>query len=125
MSYRITLRIPGLPETTNQATRGKLRHRLRAKREWKRLVWLLLREQGGPRVPAVPLKRAHVTCIRHSSFEPDHDGIVSSFKHIIDGLVEAGVLENDKKINIGIPVYDWQPAPPKQGFCLVTVEEIV
>jgi Holliday junction resolvase RusA-like endonuclease len=118
--YVLEFQIPGLPETTNEVLAMKLRVRLRCKRIWKRTVWLLV---VGKR-PRAPLKRARLTLTRCSSTRPDPDGLVSSFKHIIDGLVEARVLENDRLENIGFPNYAWEKAPSGKGHCKIHIEEI-
>jgi hypothetical protein len=65
-----------------------------------------------------------LTLTRGSSVQPDYDGLVSGFKHVIDGLVLAKVLINDDQETIGIPEYKWVKADPKEGFIRVTVEEI-
>jgi hypothetical protein len=74
--------------------------------------------------PESPFKTAKLTLIRHSSSEPDFDGLVSSFKSSIDSLVECGVIENDKPSNIGQQTYLWRKAPPKKGFIEIIVDPI-
>lgn len=74
--------------------------------------------------PQLPLKKAKLTLTRHSSYEPDFDGLVSSFKQIIDGLVEAKILENDKRENIDVPCYLWKKALRGHGKITVRIEEI-
>lgn len=120
MSYRIELDIPGLPETVNQFYAMKLQKRMSRKRYWKDVVWKLV----GKNRPISPLERARLTLIRCSATRPDPDGLTSSFKHIIDGLVASRVLRNDKYENIGFPRYDWEPAPLRSGRCKVIVEEV-
>lgn len=77
----------------------------------------------GLKRPQSPLPKARLTLIRHSSQEPDHDGLVASFKSISDGLIDAGVIVNDKPSNIGQPTYMWQKARMKEGHIVVKVEE--
>lgn len=48
------------------------------------------------RVPEKPLDRVKMLCERHSTKEPDYDNLVASFKPIRDGLVEMGLLIDDK-----------------------------
>lgn len=74
--------------------------------------------------PKWPLKKAKLTLIRYSSVCPDSDGLVSGFKHIIDGLVIGRVLVNDKFENIGMPTYLWEKAAPRGGRIRVIVEEV-
>lgn len=54
------------------------------------------------------LTNAHITITRCSSREPDFDGLVSSGKHLLDGLVQAKVIPDDKVSIIGQPVYIWE-----------------
>lgn len=117
-NYRLDINLPGLPETTNQVLAMGLRARMRRKAYWKDLVWKLT---AGKR-PAVPLARATLTLIRCSTTRPDPDGLVSSFKHIIDSLTLSRVLENDRHENIGFPNYGWAHAKMGAGHCLIIVE---
>jgi len=71
-----------------------------------------------------PLTRARVTITRCSSTEPDYDGLVSGGKALLDGLVEAGVIVDDKVSVIGQPVYLWEKAKPGKGKVKVRVESI-
>lgn len=87
---------------------------------WKRSVWAAV----WPLRPPEPLKKARLTLTRHSSSRPDTDGLVSGFKHIIDGLVEARVLEDDSFEHIGMPDYRWEKAKSGQGHVSIKVEEL-
>jgi hypothetical protein len=120
MNYTLFIDVPGLPETTNQVLAMSLRARMRQKKVWKEAVWMLA---AGKR-PPTPLKRAKVTLTRFSTTRPDPDGLVSSGKHLIDGLVIAKVLENDRYENIGFPTYEWAHAPAGKGHCTVLVEAL-
>ena len=125
---KVTFTFNRLPKTTN--AKGKSQHWAARKREadyWKKLVWydsrfLFTGSKTG--LPAFPMSRAKLTLIRYSSVSPDFDGLVSSFKHVIDALIAAGILENDKFENIGAPTYEWRKAPPKKGHITVTVETL-
>lgn len=70
------------------------------------------------------MAKAKLTLTRYSSKEPDFDGLCSSFKNVIDGLVEAGVIIDDKMSVIGQPTYAWVKCPPKKGKIKVVVEEL-
>lgn len=74
--------------------------------------------------PPAPLQRAKLTLTRHSSSEPDYDGLVASFKSVVDGLVDAKVLVNDKPANIGIPEYRWMYERAKLGRITIAIEEV-
>lgn len=110
--------IPFLPKPTNQLSRMHWAAKSKMVNEIKVLVRTLV----GHRKPPQPLERATLTLTRFSSTQPDYDGLVSSFKHVIDGLIWAQVLENDKWDNIGAPTYKWNKAPRKKGFIEVVVE---
>lgn len=68
-----------------------------------------------------PLKKAQLILTRVSAVSPDSDGLVSSFKWVIDGLVRAGVLVNDGYGNIGMPEYRWEKGSRGQGKIRVVV----
>lgn len=111
--------IKGLPKMTNT-----LRVHWRVKNDeankWKELVV----ESVKPLWPISnpPLHSAVLSFTRYSTREPDFDGLVSSFKHVQDGLVLAGVLIDDKPKVIGKPNYSWEYARPKQGKIKIKVE---
>lgn len=113
----IHIKIFGLPKRTNNQ-RANWRAVYAERKKWKALVakqLLFLK-------PEFPYQKAKLTLIRHSSVEPDFDGLVSSFKSAIDSLVEQGIIINDKPSNIGQPTYLWRKAPPKKGFIEIIVE---
>lgn len=118
----ILFSLHGLPKTTNSNSRRHWSHQYREATKWKKAVLVAL--NSARMLPDKPLAKARLTLTRFSSSCPDSDGLVSSFKHVIDGLVEAGVLVNDKFENIGMPVYQWEKCPPRKGFVRVMVEEI-
>ena len=121
--YRLNFTLQGLPETTNAArhSNGHWSERHKKDKSWKRQVWVEALQKGRPRQP---LHKASVTLIRYSASEPDFEGLVSSFKTILDGLTEAGVIANDSMSVIGQPAYYWRKAKPKQGKIEVFVEDI-
>jgi hypothetical protein len=116
--YLLELKLHGLPETTNS---GGRKHWWVKTREAKKWIDLVCIETIGKR-PSTPLVSAHLVLTRCSSAEPDFDGLVSSFKHVIDGLIHAGIIVNDKQSTIGQPRYCWEKAPPRGGHIKVRVE---
>ncbi len=72
----------------------------------------------------MPLKKAKLTLTRFSSIKPDFDNRVISFKPIIDGLVLAGVIEDDNEDVIGIPEYPHEKTSPRKGQIRIHVEAI-
>ena len=118
--YVIEFHVAGLPHMTNNNRRhwrAVHKHAVKWKKATAQAVWL----SGG--IPEFPLERAMLTLTRVSSMEPDLDGLISGFKHVLDGLVECGVLANDKPSNIGIPDYRWEKGAPGKGMIKVRVEE--
>lgn len=120
--YRVEFTLNGLPATTNSMGRAHWAVKAKEANNWKTQVCWKIKEHGGP---LKPLEVARLTLTRFSSNEPDPDGLVSSFKHVIDGLVEACVLKNDKISNIGMPDYRWVKCRRGQGSIQVIVEEFV
>ena len=121
MSYKATIEIDGLPKLPNQLLGAHWRVRSTHAANWTKLVGKCFYLQ---RKPPTPLKRAKLTLTRYSSAEPDFDGLVGSFKALIDSLVTLGILENDKTENIGNSVYLWQKTAPKKGKIRIEVEEV-
>lgn len=117
--YEIEFQIPGLPKTINGLS-GKSYHVVRKDRlKFKNLVWMAVREK----LPRAPLKSAKLICVRGSSVAPDYDNLVSSFKAPIDGLVEAGVIEDDNLGVIGVPSFHWEKAKKGHGYIRIRVLE--
>jgi hypothetical protein len=121
MIYRMSFILPGLPKTTNSGNRAHWAVKVKEANKWKQEVyWALICRKD--RMPPRPLARARLTLTRCSSSEPDFDGLVSSFKHIIDGMVECKLLVNDKPSVVGQPQYRWAKAPRGKGFVTIQVE---
>lgn len=118
--YTLEFQLPGLPKLANQLLRSHWGTKVGHANTWKRKVW----RAAWVYKPVTPLTRAKLTLTRVSSREPDYDGLVSSFKSVIDGLVEAGILANDKRENVGVPEYLWRKGPRSPGKVIVRVEEI-
>lgn len=116
MNYSLSIEIPGLPKTINAIGRSHWAMKAREAQYWKQCVITFTFNKK----PSKPLQKARVKFTRFSSVAPDGDGIVSSFKHILDGLVAARILENDKLENIGMPTYEWEKA--KQGAGKIRIE---
>ncbi len=113
----IEFEIEGLPKMTNGFSRQHWIHRHKEAKKWKALVY-----EKVSMAPWMPIAKPKLTLVRCSTREPDFDGLVSSFKHIIDGLKEVGVILDDKQSVIGQPTYRWEYASPKKGKIIVKVE---
>ena len=119
--YTLEFSSKGLPKTTNSKRRfGHWSQYHRETQKWKQtLVPYLLskRPMDGP------LQKSKIILIRRSSVEPDFDGLVSSFKHILDSMVDAKIIANDKPRTI-FPEYKWEKTLQKKGNIVVYVQEI-
>lgn len=118
--YHLHFTLQGLPATTNSMGRKHWSVKAAEARNWK--TWVVF--AVGSKRPCKPLERAKLTLVRYSSGELDFDGLVSSFKHVIDGLKQAKVIADDKYSNIGQPTYLPRKTAPKRGYIEVTVEEV-
>lgn len=115
---KLELEIPGLPPTINAIGRMHWAVKVKNIRMWSNLILASI----GSNRPATPFKKATLSLTRFSSFEPDYDNLVISFKACIDALVKAEVIASDKPSVIGQPTYLWEKASPKKGKIKITVE---
>lgn len=119
--YHTIFEIKGLPKTVNALGRKHWAIKKKHNDDWTKQVFFAL--FGGNGLPDKPLKSATITLTRCSSSEPDFDGLVSSFKVILDSLTRVGVIEDDKPSIIGTPTYVWQQCKQKQGKIRVEITE--
>lgn len=117
--YKLHITIQGLPKTTNSGGRQHWAVKVKEAQRWVSLV----KFHSLGKIPHTPLKKAKLKFIRHSAIAPDFDGIVSSFKHLSDGLVRAGILEDDNMSVTGTPEYKWEKVARGSGFIEIFVEE--
>lgn len=120
--YTLDIVIEGLPRMLNSGAGQSRNWRAvhASKVEWKKKVVAYC---IGKR-PRAPLKKAKLALTRFSAVRPDSDGLVGGFKPVIDGLVDARVLENDRFENIGFPTFLWEMAKRGEGRIRIQVEEI-
>lgn len=118
-NYRMMFQINDLPKPIN-AVGGHWRHRNNEAKKWRNIIFNVTL---GKR-PKTPLTKAKLELTRYSSRSPDYDGLVSSFKHVVDGLITSGVIESDTLKVIGIPKFDWVYAKQKAGRIEVKVFEV-
>lgn len=118
--YILKFEIEVLPKTPNALLGSHWTVRSKHAKKWDRLVWAKCWHVK----PAKPLSRAKITLIRFSSVAPDYDGLVGSFKPVIDALVKNGVLIDDNQAVIGVPLYKFHSIGPKKGKIQIEVEEV-
>ena len=118
--YRLEFEIPGLPPTENGhkhwAVAGKLR------KEWRKASMLKAIHAGQWSRPK--LKSVRITATRFSTTEPDRDNLSRSFKSVIDGLVDAGVIQDDKPSIVKELITKWEKVGKGEGKIKIVVEEL-
>lgn len=119
--YTLEFEIGGLPILPNAMSRGHWSIAAREAKKWKRWVFFSCKT----RAPSIPLKRAKLIFTRfsYSGKGPDCDGLVHSFKHVRDGLKDAGIIEDDSPTHVFCE-YRWERVGPKKGKIRVRVEEL-
>lgn len=120
MAYKLSFTLPGLPKIMSNGSHGNWRTAAGIKRKWKDLSIIHCRRH----LPPQPLKKAEAVFTRFSSVEPDNDNLAISFKSIRDGLVEAGVIEDDRP-SVLTATYQWVKASPKAGQVSVELVETI
>lgn len=104
MAVIAELEILDLPELPNKSVYKHWKHKWNNTCKWKKRV---MHECYLHKIHGLNLEIAKLFYERHSSKEPDFDNLVASFKPVQDGLIEAGVIQDDKTKNIGQPSYKW------------------
>lgn len=117
--YRLEFELVGLPSTANShkahwAVAGKERKKWRLATKMRTFL----------QRPSQPLTACRLTCTRFSSSEPDHDNLVQSFKSVIDGLKDAGIIKDDKSSIVKERKYLWEKVARDEGRISVLVEEL-
>jgi hypothetical protein len=121
--YKLELILIGLPQRINEAPGASWHTRYKESQRWhKRVLGRMLIGRLSP--PLLPLEKAHLTLIRHSRRAPDYDGLVHSFKPVIDALKKCLIIKDDNMRIIGRPDYRWEKAAPKDGKIEVIVREV-
>lgn len=137
-SYSIFVKLAGVPLAANDVV-GK--SRMKAYRNsvtWRQRVYLM----AGRLAPAKPLTMARITLKRYGSRWLDYDGLVASFKPIVDGftpirekaekgtaledrhLVWPGVLIDDNWKVTGPWHVDQEVVPLGSEYVTILIEEI-
>lgn len=124
--YKLHFQIAGLPASAN-VTMGRNVYIARTNsKKWKKEVFNLIRGY----LPKTPLKSAMLTLVRFNWRTLDFDGLVISFKPVVDGLcplegISTGIMENDSWKATGVWRVDQRYAPRGSECIQVTVEAFV
>lgn len=84
------LELPGHPPSRNDRLHWRTAHRI--SRHWKGLTMLKAREAG---IPACTRVRLSLVVLRRALGVSDPDNDACRLKHLVDGLVAAGVITDD------------------------------
>lgn len=119
--YTLTLEIKGLPKSTNQLLGSSWGKKKDNAVLWKKIVKDYVRGKEPPE----PLTRVKLSLVRCNYRTLDYDGCVASMKPVVDGLVEAGVLQNDTWKITGKWDVDQEFRPKELGGMIrIRVEEV-
>jgi Holliday junction resolvase RusA-like endonuclease len=120
MSYSLDLEIKGVPKILANM-RGGWKALHFEKKKWKDRTHreVILNRM----VPATALLKANVRLTRYTSRCPDADNLYSSWKGVLDGLVEAGVIKDDSPHVINL-VCDWQKTSNRLAKIRIQVQEL-
>jgi Holliday junction resolvase RusA-like endonuclease len=120
MSYRLEIELPGLPKNPN-GSHGHWRTAHGIRKTWRNAACLVAKTKA----PPLPLSKCRLECTRFSTSSSDYDNLVASFKPLIDGLKDAGIIKDDNQNCIIERKYTCEKAKPKQGKVRIIVEEIL
>lgn len=122
--YKLHLKIHDTTlKSLNVSLRSHWTARSRINRQWDKLILGMVKSQN--KVPLIPLPKAQIHVIRHSHRMLDYDGLVGSLKPVIDSLVSAGVILDDRWSCVGKWNVDQVFRPKKDGNLLeIIVSEV-
>lgn len=122
ITYSLEFEIPGVPKATNSLLGGSKWTKHRNATDWKRRVGMVTLRYPKPKAP---LEHCLIYLVRWSYRTLDYDGCVASFKPVVDGLVEVGILKSDTWKITGPWVVDQKYIPKGQEKIQVGIYEVV
>lgn len=90
--YKLEFFIPHLPPPVNVFMRLNRYERGRIFEEFYSYVYFAAKKQN----PKMPLKKCKLTLVRFGTKFLDYDGLVGSFKPVVDGLTKSKIIIDDK-----------------------------
>lgn len=123
--HYLNLAVEHVPEPQNLKNKKHWGRRADEAEEWRMRIMAALRSRKPfAQKPAKPLERVQISITRHSHRMLDFDGMVGSFKPVVDALVKNGVLVDDSWAVTGPWFVDQKFRPKKAGQLLeIIVEE--
>lgn len=116
--YIISFEVLSLPPMYNAHNRQHWGTKQKEKNNWTRLVG----DSLYGKIPPTPFQFYTLRLCRHSSSEPDYDGLVSSWKYVVDALRYYKIIVDDKLSNSGPWICEWVKAPRNQQKISVTIQ---
>lgn len=113
-------RIDFLPKLPNQIMYS---HWTKKRNEAKRWKALILTHCILHKIKDLKLNKSRITFTRHSSQEPDKINNAASFKHVLDGLTQAGVIVDDAPEFVD-DIYTWEKTTRLDGHITIRIEEV-
>ena len=89
--YKLELYIPQVPPSLNRTLRMHYHKRNHAYKEWYTLLGYKIKDK-----PKEPLERFKITIVRHFFRQLDYDGLVASYKPVVDSLKHCNVILDDR-----------------------------
>lgn len=89
--YSLEFILPGTPKAPNKLLGHSFWTKHKNSEQWRVAVGLTVLRRG----PEKPLERVKIELERRAPRTLDYDGLVASFKPVVDGLVEHQILKND------------------------------
>ena len=119
------IKLPHLPPSRaypNRKTHYMTLSTIRNQQREEAIAYVL--EQGRP---DTPMKRAHITITWRSSDKRkrDIDNLLAAMKGSIDGLVDAGVIEDDSAKELSYTLYyEWGDSV-KESETIIDIQEVL
>ncbi len=120
MSYSINVVIFRLPPGPNKDD-AHWAGRSMTRASWRQMVHKAINARN---LPLHPLEKFRLTCTRFSSSRPDYDNLVASFKSVVDGLKDCGVIYDDADKYAVERHYLWKHAGAGEGMIQLKVEAL-
>lgn len=120
--YKLYLKIPWLPASTNVQLRTNRYAANRKNKAWDAYIWAETRGKA----PPAPLPRATLVITRHAHRMLDYDGLVGSLKPVADALVYSGIIVDDRWSVLGPWAVGQAYRPAELGGLLeILIEEVL
>ncbi len=119
----VELFIPELPKLPNTLLGARWFVRSANAKRWMRLIGDSIVTYKGDfwLVTELPLRKSVIHLTRRSPRQCDFDGLVGSFKPVLDALVKLLIIEDDSPNHIECS-YEWAKVPRKEQGIVVSVE---